>query len=162
MPAGTTVSEHIGGDTGITSLAGLSGELENVQQQGMGGRVGGAVVKQGQQAADAGREGERRRGRGRGGPGDGLRQRQPGAGLLRPAPAADHARASWRRPIPAWSTALVAHEGIGVVAGYVDEDTPVVLGKGGQRNLHTGEVTGVDPLLPYGDVALRGAGRCGG
>jgi hypothetical protein len=51
--------------------------------------------------------------------------------------------------------ALVAHEGIGVVAGYLDADTAVVLGKGGRRNLHTGEVTGVDPLLPYGDVALR-------
>ena len=49
----------------------------------------------------------------------------------------------------------MAHEGIGVVAGYLDADTPVVLGKGGRRNLHTGEVTGVDPLLPYGDVALR-------
>ena len=33
--------------------------------------------------------------------------------------------------------------------------TPVVLGKGGRRNLHTGEVTGGDPLVPYGDVALR-------
>ena len=53
LPAGTTVSEHIGGDTGITSLAGLSGELDNVQQQGVGGRVGGAVVKQGQKAAAA-------------------------------------------------------------------------------------------------------------
>ena len=51
--------------------------------------------------------------------------------------------------------ALVAHEGIGVVAGYLDADTAMVLGKGGRRNLHTGEVTGVDPLLPYGDVALR-------
>ena len=51
LPAGMTVAEHMGGDTGITSLAGLSGELDNVQQQGMGGKVGGAVVKQGQQAA---------------------------------------------------------------------------------------------------------------
>ena len=61
LPAGTTVSEHIGGDTGITSLAGLSGELDNVQQQGMGGRV----WRRGGQAGTAGGggtggEGERR------------------------------------------------------------------------------------------------------
>ena len=56
---------------------------------------------------------------------------------------------------PGMVDALVAHEGIGVVAGYLDADTAVVLGKGGRRNLRTGEVTGVDPLLPYGDVALR-------
>ena len=56
---------------------------------------------------------------------------------------------------PGMIDALVAHEGIGVVAGYLDADTAVVLGKGGRRNLHTGEVTGVDPLLPYGDVSLR-------
>ena len=57
---------------------------------------------------------------------------------------------------PGMIDALVMHEGIGVVAGYLDADTPVVLGKGGRRNLHTGEVTGTDPLLPYaGDVALR-------
>ena len=42
------------------------------------------------------------------------------------------------------------------MAGYLDADTPVVLGKGGRRNLRTGELsTGVDPLVPYGDVALR-------
>ena len=56
---------------------------------------------------------------------------------------------------PGMVDALVAHEGVGVVAGYLDSDMPVVLGKGGRRNLRTGEVTGVDPLLPYGDVALR-------
>jgi hypothetical protein len=31
----------------------------------------------------------------------------------------------------------------------------VVFGKGGARNLHTGDVVGEDPLLPYGDVELR-------
>ena len=45
--------------------------------------------------------------------------------------------------------ALVAHEGIGMVCGYEDDGTPVVLGKDGKRNLHSGEVTGQDPLKPY-------------
>jgi hypothetical protein len=35
------------------------------------------------------------------------------------------------------------------VCGYLDDGTPVALSKIGQRNLHTGEVTGEDPLLPY-------------
>jgi uncharacterized membrane protein YvlD (DUF360 family) len=50
---------------------------------------------------------------------------------------------------------LVRHEGVGLVVGYGDEGSPVVLGKGGQRDLVTGEVSGEDPLTPYGDVHLR-------
>jgi hypothetical protein len=45
--------------------------------------------------------------------------------------------------------ALVQHEGIGMVVGYADDMTAVALGKGGQRNLHTGAVVGVDPVAPY-------------
>ena len=51
--------------------------------------------------------------------------------------------------------ALVQHEAIGLVSGYEDANTPVVLSKTGKRNLVTGEVTGEDPLKPYGDVELR-------
>ena len=156
LPAGTTVSEHIGGDTGITSLAGLSGELDNVQQQGMGGRVGGAVVKQGQKAAmQAVKESE--------GPEEPESAAQVvayGSGNLAQVYFDLYPRRitldELEVAFPGMVAALVAHEGIGVVAGYLDADTPVVLGKGGRRNLHTGEVTGVDPLLPYGDVTLRG------
>ena len=154
LPAGTTVSEHMGGDTGITSLAAVSGELDNVQQQGVGGRVGGAVVKQGQQAAQRAvkeSEGE-----------DGPETAQVvayGSGNLAQVYFDLYPRRimldELEAAFPGMIDALVAHEGIGVVAGYLDADTPVVLGKGGRRNLHTGEVSGVDPLLPYGDVALR-------
>jgi len=49
----------------------------------------------------------------------------------------------------------VQHEGIGFVIAYEDDYTPVAFGKGGARNLVTGDVIGEDPLLPYGDVALR-------
>ena len=54
--------------------------------------------------------------------------------------------------------ALVQHEGIGMVVGYADDMTPVALGKGGQRNLHTGEVIGVDPVAPYAKAEGHGAG----
>jgi uncharacterized membrane protein YvlD (DUF360 family) len=53
--------------------------------------------------------------------------------------------------------ALVQHEGIGMVLGYEDDMTAVVLGKGGRRNLHTGEVVGVDPVAPYAPAAGHGA-----
>jgi hypothetical protein len=43
----------------------------------------------------------------------------------------------------------VQHEGVGFVVGYGDDGVPLVLGKKGQRNLHTGAVTGEDPLAPY-------------
>jgi hypothetical protein len=36
-----------------------------------------------------------------------------------------------------------------MVCGYEDDGTPVCLGKGGTRNLHTGKVTGLDPLKLY-------------
>ena len=155
LPAGTTVSEHIGGDTGITSLAAVSGELDNVQQQGVSGRVGGAVVKQGQKAAErAVKESE-----GPAEPEAAASVVAYGSGNLAQVYFDLHPRRitldELEAAFPGMVAALVAHEGIGVVAGYLDADTPVVLGKGGKRNLHTGEVTGVDPLLPYGDVALR-------
>jgi hypothetical protein len=50
---------------------------------------------------------------------------------------------------------LVQHEGIGFVVAYEDDGTPVAFGKNGARNLHTGDVTGEDPLAAYGDVELR-------
>ncbi len=49
---------------------------------------------------------------------------------------------------------LVAHEGIGFVIAYEDDLDAVVFGKQGARNLHTGDVVGEDPMLPYGDVEL--------
>jgi uncharacterized membrane protein YvlD (DUF360 family) len=154
LPAGMTVAEHMGGDTGITSLAGLSGELDNVQQQGMGGKVGGAVVKQGQQAAQrAVKESE-----GAAEP-EAAQVVAYGSGNLAQVYFDLYPRRILLEELaaafPGMVEALVAHEGVGVVAGYLDADTPVVLGKGGRRNLRTGEVTGVDPLVPYGDVVLR-------
>jgi uncharacterized membrane protein YvlD (DUF360 family) len=50
---------------------------------------------------------------------------------------------------------LVLHAGIGLVIVYNDESTPLVLGKGGARDLVTGIVTGVDPLQPYSQPDLR-------
>ncbi len=51
---------------------------------------------------------------------------------------------------------LVRHEGIGFVVAY-DDGCPVVLGKGGARDLETGLVTGIDPLAAFGPPELRAA-----
>lgn len=51
--------------------------------------------------------------------------------------------------------ALVAHPGIGLVLTYEDDGDPWVLGKDGAYNLRDGVLTGVNPLIPYGDTALR-------
>jgi hypothetical protein len=56
---------------------------------------------------------------------------------------------------PGLVDALTQHEGIGFVVSYGDDSVPIVMGAGGVRNLHTGEVVGQDPLEPYGDVNLR-------
>ena len=49
---------------------------------------------------------------------------------------------------PGMVDALVQHEGLGMVIGYEDDMTAVVLGKGGKRNLHTGEVEAWIRSLP--------------
>ena len=50
---------------------------------------------------------------------------------------------------PGMLDAVVQHEGVGFVIGFDDDKEPICFGKGGARNLATGDVTGVDPLLPY-------------
>jgi uncharacterized membrane protein YvlD (DUF360 family) len=50
---------------------------------------------------------------------------------------------------------LVVQAGIGFVIVYNDEGTPLALGREGARDLVTGIVTGVDPLLPYSQPDLR-------
>ena len=45
-----------------------------------------------------------------------------------------------------------------MVVGYADDMTAVAMGKGGQRNLHTGEVVGVDPVAPYAKAEGPGMG----
>ncbi len=58
---------------------------------------------------------------------------------------------------PGLVAALAQHEGIGVVVVADEAGVPIALGKNGQRNLHTGQVRGEDPLKMYGDPDLRAA-----
>ena len=55
---------------------------------------------------------------------------------------------------PGMITEMITHPGIGLILVHTD-DGPVALGKKGQRNLYSGEVTGEDPLAMYGDPEKR-------
>jgi uncharacterized membrane protein YvlD (DUF360 family) len=56
---------------------------------------------------------------------------------------------------PGLLDALIAHEGIGLVVSYDNQGEPWVLGKGGARQLRSGQRVEKDPLLPYGDPEFR-------
>ena len=154
LPEGMHVTQTSGGDDGTISMAAVSGELDNIKEQGVGGRVGGAVVSSGQKALQAEAQGR-----------SSNQAVEPahvtvcGSGNLAPVYFGLYPRRILRRELeeayPGMFEALVQHEGVGFVVAYEDETTAVAYGKEGSRNLHTGAVNGGDPLEPYGDTNLR-------
>jgi hypothetical protein len=155
LPHGTSVSQSMGGDDGAMSVASMSAELTNMQEQQVGGRIGKSVVKQTSKALDR-------------------VNAQTAPALDAPANITvcgsgniaqvyfDLAKrkltyTELNQAYPGMLDQLVAHEGIGFVVAYNDDCVPLVFGKMGARNLHTGEVTGDDPLKPYGDPKFRAA-----
>ena len=152
VPQGITVTQSMGGDTGVTSLTAASGELENIQESGVGGMGGRALARRGQKLLDRSAKQQEEVA---GDPG----HDQPaqvtayGSGNLAQVYFDLVPRkitlSELNAAYPGMVDALVQHEGIGLVCGYDDDGVPVALGKEGTRNLHTGEVTGEDPLRPY-------------
>ncbi len=148
LPAGTTVAQSMGGDTGAGSLTSIGAELGNLQTQEVGGTVGKTVARQGQKAIEKGTAAH-----------TGTVEVEAasvtayGSGNLAQVYFDLHPRkitlGELEAAYPGMVDAVVNHPGIGLVCGYADDGTPVALGKNGQRNLHTGEVTGEDPLKPY-------------
>ena len=55
---------------------------------------------------------------------------------------------------PGMVNEMISHPGIGTILVHTEEGA-IALGKNGQRNLYTGEVTGEDPLVMYGDPEKR-------
>ncbi len=152
LPQGITVAQSMGGDTGVTSLTAASGELANIQESGVGGFGGRALARRGQKLLD---QGARRQEELAGDPS----HDQPaqvtayGSGNLAQVYFDLYPRKVKLSELNAAYlgivAALVQHEGVGMVCGYDDDGVPVALGKDGTRNLHTGKVTGEDPLRPY-------------
>ena len=155
MPAGMVVTHTSGGDDGLLSVMAVAAELGNVQAVGMGGMLGKRAARGMQRAAE-----------GMTGSYDTAAALETttdvtfcGSGNL--AQVYFHAfprRATLSElnaAYPALVDGVVQHEGVGLVIATDDAGAPLVFGKSGARNLLTGETSGDDPLLPYGDVALR-------
>jgi uncharacterized membrane protein YvlD (DUF360 family) len=152
LPQGARVLLTAGGDEGSMSVATMGDELSNISEQEVGGGLGRAVVGQAQHTVSRGME-----------------EAEPAeAGLEEGAGAAitvcgsgnlaqvyfdlaprKLALSELNAAYPGMVDALVGHEGIGFVVAYADDGTPLAFGKDGVRNLHTGEVSGSDPLAPY-------------
>ncbi len=158
LPKEVSVAQSIGGDTGASGLQGVAGELANMQSAGAGSNsMSRAVAKQGQKLAEQGMKA-----------GDTLAgMKTASVTAYGSGNAAQVYFDLFPRKItlselnsayPNMVDALVQHEGIGMVVGYADDMTPIALGKGGQRNLCTGEVTGTDPVAPYAKAEGHGAG----
>ncbi len=182
LPHGTTVAQAIGGDTGAMGLQGVAGELANVQQHGKGRKLtrglARSVAKGGEKLAAKAAGAQASSPAPSVPPTDAQASPTHASDSLAPtvSPASVTAYGSgnaaqvyfdlYPRKItldeldaayPGMVDALVAHEGLGMVIGYADDMTAVVLGKGGSRNLHTGEVEGEDPVAPYAPAEGPGA-----
>ncbi len=156
LPEGTTVEQSIGGDTGAVGLQGVAGELANMQTNEGSNAVGNAVARQGQKLAQKGANVEETKGSDA--PAQVLAYGSGNAAqvyfdLFPRKIKLSELEAAY----PGMVDALVQHEGLGMVLGYEDDMSVVVLGKGGRRNLYTGEVVGDDPVAPY--AAAEGVGE---
>jgi hypothetical protein len=154
LPQGISAVATGGGDDGTIGVSAMMGELENLEDNKVTGRVGEAVVAQTQRAMKSNLD------------------QQPGTQEVDPAKVTLSYSGNmallyfdlYQRKVtlnelnsayPGMVDALVQHEGIGFVVAYEDDGEPVAFGKNGARNLHTDDVVGEDPLEPFGDVELR-------
>ena len=156
LPTGTTVSAEIGGDRGASGLVGVAGQLGDVSNSDAGNAVSRSVAKQGQKLAQKGADVTQVAD-------EGPEAAVTAYGSGNAAQVYFHNEdrkillSELNRDFPGVVDALIAHEGIGLVVGYADDGTAVAMGKGGSRNVHTGEVVGLDPLIAYAPDSGYGA-----
>jgi len=148
LPEGTAVSQSIGGDRGGSGLNGVASDLGGFLGSYRTRSFDRAVARQGQKLAQYGafhsdsRDGVEKTSVTAYGSGNACQvyfDLFPRKILLSELNSA----------YPGMVDALVRHEGIGLVLGYEDDGSIVVLGKEGKRNLSTGELSGKDPVAPY-------------
>ena len=154
MPQGASVSGSGGGDDGTIGVAAMMDELQNMEDEKQGGAVGKATARQGQRLIRSSLSKQ-----------DSFQEAKPanitlayggnGALVYFDLYPRKITLNELNAAYPSLVDKLVAHEGIGFVIGYEDDFNAVVFGKRGARNLHTGDIVGEDPLVPYGDVELR-------
>ena len=156
LPHGTTVSQSIGGDTGASNLLGVAADLASFQEGEAANAIGRAVAKQGQKLVELGAAATDRE----------VKTGKTSVTAYGSGNACQVYFNLYPRKVklselnaayPGMVEALVQHEGIGIVLGYDDDGSIVCLGKGGRRNLNTGQVTGDDPVRPYAHESGPGA-----
>jgi uncharacterized membrane protein YvlD (DUF360 family) len=153
-PADVDVMLSSGGDDSTLGVRALNAEIENIRQQGVAGRVGTRVARQTQRVITKGAARQQ------------SEDERPPKGVI-VCGSGNMAQVYFdllprkltlvelEAAYPGLIRGLLAHEGVGFIVGYDAGFTPILLGKAGSRNLHTGEVQGEDPLAPYGDPELR-------
>lgn len=154
LPQGTSTVATSGGDDGSMPVAAMLLELENIEDQKLGGTIANSVVSQAQKVMRRNRDFQER-----------TQETKPAqvtlcySGNLAQVYFDLYPRKITLNELnsayPGMVDALVQHDGIGFVVAYEDDGQPVAFGKNGARNLHTGDVVGEDPLIPFGDVELR-------
>ena len=157
MPHGTVIVETTGGDDGSLSVSALAAELGNIEAQEMGGALGKATARRIRRAAE------------------GAMIANQGPEAVGDTPAADvtfcgsgnlaqiyfhtfpkrATLSDLNNAYPGLVDAVAQHQGVGLLIVADDAGVPIIFGKGGARNLHTDEIVGEDPLLPYGDSVKR-------
>jgi uncharacterized membrane protein YvlD (DUF360 family) len=155
IPEHVKVHASMGGDEGSVSVTAMSAELENVHEHGQGGVVGKRVVGGAKHfLSDASQT---------------LTEEEVAAldANITVCGSGNIAQVYFdiaprkltleelEAVYPGMVDEMVHHEGIGLMVGYNSQGQPVALGKSGTRNLHTGEVTGEDPMAMFGDPDLR-------
>ena len=154
LPHGVTISGSGGGDDGTIGVAAMMDELENIEDSKEAGRVGTAAVRGTQRMVKANLSNM-----------NSFQELKPakvtlaygGNGALVYFDLFDRRitleRAECRLPRHGRRPGAARRHWL--CDRLEDDLEPVVLGKNGARNLHTGDVVGEDPLLPFGDVELR-------
>ena len=156
LPQGATLAGSGGGDDGTIGVAAMMNELENMQEVEQGGRMGQAVIGQAKKLIQNNLDQQ-------------VSFQETKAAKVTLAYGGNGAMVYFdlaprklslnelNAAYPGMVDALVQHEGIGFVIAFDDDYVPIAFGKHGARNLVTGDVTGVDPLLPFGNIELRTA-----
>ncbi|MCZ2113324.1 MAG: phage holin family protein [Anaerolineae bacterium] len=157
LPDGTVVSAAYDQDDGSMSVIAMAAELDNIQEQGMGGAIAKMATEQMQELAEEAaeelleHESEKLK--------DAADVTFCASGNLAQVYFHEFPQRATldelNQAYPALIDALTRHEGVGVVVVANGAGVPLALGPRGVRDLHTGIVTGEDPLTIYGDAELR-------
>jgi uncharacterized membrane protein YvlD (DUF360 family) len=154
LPQEVSLAGSGGGDDGTIGVAAMMDELENMKQEQTGGRVSQAMISGAQRLIKSNLDQH-----------VAFQETKPAKATL--AYGGNGAMVYFdlfprkvtlnelNAAYPGMVDKLVQHEGIGFVVAYDDELDPILFGKSGARNLRTGDVTGEDPLLPFGQAELR-------